>query len=311
MTNGSNITSFAGLPVQRFNPGPGGRREAARRAGQAVAWRIESGYGDGEGVRAAFDGLLDTVGGATVRALVIGQWGDPFEDPPPLDMLTGARDRLPNLRALFIGEMTAEECEISWIKHDDVAPLLAAFPALEVLWIRGADGLRLSPVRHRRLRELAVQSGGLPVEFVRGIADSSFPALEDLELWLGVQEYGGDVSVEDLAPILGGADLPALRRLALRNAEIADELAAAVAAAPVVARLRELDLSLGALSDAGAESLLLGQPLTHLTALNLSHHFMSADLAERLAQELPGVDVDTSDEQDEEEDGFRYVSVAE
>ncbi|MFD0585931.1 STM4015 family protein [Dactylosporangium darangshiense] len=303
MAIGSNIDTFAGLRVRRFRRGERGR---------GVAWRISVDYEAPEDRFAReLDNLIDSVGGVNVEALVIGQWGESYDSAPPLHLLVAARDRLPNLRALFVGEMTYEECEISWIHHGDIAPLLAAFPRLEVLRIRGSEGLRLSPVRHRRLRELAVEAGGLPGAFVRGFADSSFPALQELELWLGIAEYGGDVTVEDLAPILGGADLPALRRLALRNAEIADQVAEALAAAPVVARLEELDLSLGALSDAGAAALLLGQPLTHLRRLDLSHHFMSADVAGRFAEELPGVRVDTSDEQAIDEDGFRYVSVTE
>ncbi|MGI5237495.1 STM4015 family protein [Dactylosporangium sp. CA-139066] len=303
MAIGSNIDTFAGLRVRQFRRGERGR---------GVAWRISVGYDAPEDRFAReLDDLIGSVGGASVEALVIGQWGEAYESAPPLHLLVAARDRLPSLRALFVGEMTYEECEISWINHGDIAPLLGAFPRLEILRIRGSQGLRLSPVRHRRLQELAVEAGGLPGEFVRGLGDSSFPALRELELWLGIREYGGDATIEDLAPIFGGADLPALRRLALRNAEIADEVAEALAAAPVVARLEELDLSMGALSDAGAASLLLGQPLTHLRRLDLSHHFMSAEVAGRFADELPGVHVDTSDEQDIDEDGFRYVSVTE
>jgi len=311
MTISQHITSFAGLPVTAFEPGVVDKLDAAGTPRSAVAWRIDTDYEDSEDVFAeVLDRLLDVVGGEHVHALVIGQWGEAYDTPPPLHRLIGARDRLPGLRALFLGEMTFEECEISWIHHGDIAPLLGAFPALEILRIRGADGLQLAPVRHRRLRELAIESGGLPGAVVRGIGDSSFPALATLELWLGVSEYGGDTIVEDLAPILGGAELPALRRLALRNAEIADLVAAALAGAPVVARLEELDLSLGILSDRGAEALLLGQPLTHLRRLDLSHHFISADLAGRFAAELPGVDVDLSDVQEEDE-GERYVSVSE
>jgi hypothetical protein len=303
MAIGSNIDTFAALRVRQFRHGARGR---------GVAWRISVGYDDAEDRFAReLDLLIDTVGGGSVEALVIGQWGSAYDSAPPLHLLVAARDRLPGLRALFVGEMTYEECEISWINHGDIAPLLGAFPRLEVLTIRGSQGLRLSPVRHRRLRELTVETGGLPGEFVRGLADSSFPVLRELELWLGIREYGGDATIEDLAPILGGAELPQLRRLALRNAEIADAVAEALAAAPVVARLEELDLSMGALSDAGATALLLGQPLTHLRRLDLSHHFMSHDVAGRFAEELPGASVDTSDEQDAADDGFRYVSVTE
>ncbi|WP_238014998.1 STM4015 family protein [Dactylosporangium sp. AC04546] len=312
MTISQHITSFAGLPVTEFQPGVVDRLDAAGTPRGAVAWRIETDYEDSvEVFTSTLDRLLDVVGGEHVHALVIGQWGSAYDTAPPLDRLIAVRDRMPNLKALFVGEMTYEECEISWIHHGEIAPLLGAFPGLEVLWIRGADGLRLAPVRHRRLKELGIESGGLSAAVVRGIADSSFPALTNLELWLGVREYGGDVGIDHLTPILGGAELPALRRLALRNAEIADLVAEALAAAPVVARLEELDLSLGILSDRGAEALLLGQPLTHLRRLGLSHHFISADLGERLAAELPGVEVDLSDEQEADDPTDRYVSVAE
>ncbi|MET7418407.1 STM4015 family protein [Dactylosporangium sp. NPDC005555] len=306
-----HITTFAGLPVMQFGPGVVDKLDAEGTPRSAVAWRIETDYEDGEDVfREILDRCLDVVGGESVHALVIGQWGEAYDTAAPLHLLAAARARLPHLRALFLGEMTGEECEISWITHSDVAPLLAAFPGLEVLRIRGATGLGLSPVRHMRLRELAVESGGLPTGFLRGVLDSHLPALTDLELWLGVSEYGGDITADDLAPVFSGAGLPRLRRLALRNAEIADQIASALAGAPVVPRLEELDLSLGILSDRGAEALLLGQPLTHLRRLDLSHHFISAELADRLRAELPGVDVDLSDEQEEDE-GERYTAVSE
>ncbi|WP_433048579.1 STM4015 family protein [Dactylosporangium sp. CS-033363] len=310
MTIGSNITTFAGLPVRRFEHSRRDRRDGPAR-GDKAAWRIGDYDDDEQKLAETLDRLLATVGAHNVTALVVGVWGEPMSEPPPLHLLTARRDQLTELRALFIGEMTFEECEISWINQGEYAPLLGAFPALEVLHIRGGGGLSLAPVRHRRLRELHVEAGGLPAAFLRGFNDSSFPALADLELWLGTQEYGGDAVVDDLTPIMNGTELPALKRLALRNAEIADDVAGAVAAAPVVARLEHLDLSLGALSDAGAEALLLGQPLTHLRSLDLSHHFMSPDMAARFAEELPGVRVDVSDEQTIDEDGFRYISVAE
>src|SRR5262249_16624377 len=117
-------------------------------------------------------------------------------------------------------------------------------------------------------------------------------------------------SVDDLAPILAGRSLPALTWLGLCNAEIADQIAAAVAAAPVVGRLRVLDLSMGTLSDAGVEALLAGQPLTHLEYLVLRHNVVWARMGERLAGELPGVTVDLSGWKSDEEFG-RYTAVSE
>jgi hypothetical protein len=300
------LTAFAGLPVVAAED----KRDPADPS--AVAWRIdmEDFEADLEEFTAAFEQVLRRSGPAGPTALIIGQWGSAYDTAFPVDLLIEAAPRLGGLRALFIGEMGSEQCEISWIQQGDITGLLAAFPALEHLWVRGAEGLALTPVRHEGLRELVLQSGGLPAAVVRAVGACDLPHLTHLELWLGVDQYGGDARADDLAPILAGRSLPALTHLGLRNAEIADEVAAAVAAAPVVARLRELDLSLGALSDAGAESLLSGQPLTHLASLDLSHHFLSPELAQRLVDELPGVAVDVSDRQREEEWG-RYTAVSE
>jgi len=300
------LTTFAGLPVVAS------AEKEAPADPAAVAWRIEveDFEADPAEFEAAFGQLLERTGPAGPTALIIGQWGSAYDTAFPTDLLVRNAARLGRLRALFIGEMSSEECEISWIQQGDITGVLEAFPALERLWVRGAEGLALTPLRHQGLRELVLQSGGLPATVIRAIGACDLPNLTRLELWLGVDQYGGDARADDLAPILAGRSLPALTHLGLRNAEIADEVAAAVAAAPVVARLAELDLSLGVLGDAGAESLLAGQPLTHLKSLDLSHHFMSPELAQRLVDELPGVAVDVSGRQREEEWG-RYTAVSE
>jgi hypothetical protein len=306
VTINDHLQSFAGMPVVAWDA------EDPPADPSTVAWRLEleDFEADEDEFVAAFDKLLERTGPAGPTALIIGEWGCAYERAFPVDLLVQHAGRLSALQALFIGEMTYEQCEISWIQQGDITPVLAAFPALEQLWVRGAEGLALTPMRHDGLRELILQSGGLPADVVRAVGASDLPNLTHLELWLGVDQYGGDARADDLAPILAGRSLPALTRLGLRNAEIADEVAAAVAAAPIVARLTELDLSMGALSAAGAEALLTGQPLTHLTRLDVSHHFLGPELSQRLVDELPGVTVDVSDPQKEEEWG-RYTAVAE
>ncbi len=58
--------------------------------------------------------------------------------------------------------------------------------------MRGGTDLAFPPVRHTALETLVVETGGLGAEVVRGIVGSDLPALENLELWLGTDEYGGD-----------------------------------------------------------------------------------------------------------------------
>ncbi|MEE1942151.1 STM4015 family protein [Streptomyces sp. TRM 70361] len=316
----SHLGELHGLPVHDFVPDtPAGELPAAG----SVAWRLSYNPYVDDGPEGGFEGLwrsfLETVDTAAVRGLVIGQWGEVGEGEDSssvVEKLTSNTERFPALEAVFIGDVTFEEAEISWIEQSDVTPVLEAYPGLREFGVRGGSGLVFRPVRHEQLRTLRFETGGLPGGVVRGVAASELPALEELEMWLGVTDYGGDATVADLAPILAGDRLPALRGLGLTDSEIQDEIAAAVASAPVVARLHTLDLSMGTLTDTGAEALLSGQPLTHLTKLDLSHHFLSDAMMERIREELEGtgVDVDLSDQEKPEEhngETWRYVAVSE
>jgi hypothetical protein len=305
MTINEHLTTFAGLPVRDVDPsGPPPDYPGS------VAWRLS--VDEEAAFDPAWEAFLTSAIAPDVRALIIGSWGYAADNTAPLEQVRAGAPRLPELRHLFVGDIIAEECEISWINQADLTPVLEAYPALQTLRARGSEGLELRPVRHEALRELGLETGGLPADIVRAVGECDLPALRRLELWLGTDEYGGDVEVDDLAPILAGTRMPALTYLGLRNAEIADMVAEALASAPVVARLHTLDLSLGTLSDVGAAALLGGQPLTHLRRLDLRHHFMSKEMAARLREELKpaGVKVRLGDRQRGEDDG-RFVAVSE
>ncbi|MER5222570.1 STM4015 family protein [Streptomyces flaveus] len=312
-----HLQELHGLPAFDF-PKPGAGQELPEAG--AVAWRLAiAPYEDpSEDFGALWDRFIDSVDLVGVRAIVVGQWDEPYENDSSgiVQRLVDARDRLTSLRAVFIGDLEMEEAEISWIEQSDVTPVLDAYPLLEEFGIRGGTGLRFPAVRHKHLRRLRFEAGGLPGEVVRGVAASELPALEYLDMWLGVEGYGGDATVADLAPLLAGGRFPALRHLGLRNSEIQDEIAAAVAGAPVVAQLKSLDLSLGVLTDEGVTALLGGQPLTHLTRLDLHHNFVTEPVTQRIraALEPSGVEVDLSEPGDSwEDDGVvhRFTAVAE
>ncbi|WP_223166901.1 STM4015 family protein [Nonomuraea sp. SYSU D8015] len=281
----------------------------------AVAWRLtasEESEDFPEKIEETLDWFFDHVDTSQVTALVFGEWEECYEESadPIVARLAAEAERLPALRAIFLGAISPEESEISWIQQADITPLLEAFPKLERLEVRGGSELRMGPVRHDALRMLRMETGGLPGDVVRAVAGSDLPALELLELWFGIDQYGGDATINDVAPIMSGERLPALRHLRLQNSEFQDEIAAAVAAAPIVGRLESLSLSMGSLGDAGAEALLSGQPLTHLRWLNLDHHFMSASMMERVAKALPGVEVVLSG-RESRENSWRFVAVSE
>jgi len=320
MTIDRKTRKFTGLPVVNFSkdlvnvstdPADVSKDTRTDVDPSTVAWRLSGDYERPKEFVESFTRLLETVPADKIEALIFGNWGEASERTCPAQLLVDAADRLVNLRGIFLGDMTSEDCEISWIQQDDVTPLLRAYPRLQTLRVRGAEGLELEPLRHEALRKLVFESGGLGADVVRAVGECDLPELEHLELWLGTSDYGGDANVEDLGAILAGVRLPKLRRLGLRDAEIVDLVAAALAAAPVVARLEKLDLSMGILTDAGAEALLAGQPLTHLGRLNLRHHYLSEGMVRRLVAELPGVKVNVGDRQSAKGDERRYVAVSE
>jgi hypothetical protein len=291
-----HLTRFHGLPVFDL---PSAEAPEALPAADAVAWRLRYDWDEEERFEDIWARFLRTVRAEEVRALIIGAWDEEmFEDDslqPVLQAVIDAKDRLSALRAFFLADVESEENEISWIQQVDLAPLLDAFPDLTELGARGGHRV-FTPVQHAALLSLRLESGGMSGAVVRGIGESKLPALERLELWLGAENYGGDTTVADLAPLLEAGRFPALRHLGLQDSEIQDEIVAAVAAAPVVSTLASLSLSMGVLTDTGAEVLLHGQPLTHLQRLDLHHHFLSDAMMQRLrdALEPAGVELDLS-----------------
>lgn len=320
------LSGFDGLPVFTFEGGWLSRPQPVSlpRDVEGRAWRISVAVLDETDFPQALAGFVERVDTERIRALIVGPWfidTDPADEPPDeaFAALAAHAGRFPRLESLFFGDFDASFFEISWVAMSDPAPLLAAFPRLRRFGLRGTSGLSsMEPLKHAALEELTFQGGGLAPEVVRAISASELPALTGLDLYLGTPDYNGGASPEDLEPILSGRAFPRLRHLGLRNAENADEIAAALAHAPVVAQLESLDLSLGTLTDEGAAALLSGQPLTHLKSLDLHHHYLSEEMEQRVRAELPEAEVDTRERLVAEETDFdgetvvwRYIAVSE
>ena len=307
MTIHEHVMTFHGLPVTDFaiNEPPAG----------PTAWRVFVGtYGADVEFADHWAHFLDTVDTAAVTALVIGPWGEEMFNEtadPAIELIAGAHDRFPALTGIFLGDVIMEEAEISWIHQGDITPLLTAYPRLTELVVRGSESLRLNPVEHNALRSLRFESGGLPGEVVRAVAESKLPALQDLSFWLGVEDYGATWQQADLAHILAGDTLGALRTLGLQNSDEQNSLARWAAESAVVRQLETLDLSMGTLTDEGAEHLL---SLTHLKSLDLHHHYLSDEMAQRLREALPDVRVDLSGKRDPDhydDEVSYYTAIAE
>jgi hypothetical protein len=264
-----HMKEFYGLPVVEYD-------DADSWQGSGIAYRLREEYDDEVKVGDRLNSLLEQAGAGEIKALIIGAWTEACtgsNSSEIIQTLATAASRLPSLKAIFLGEMTYEECEISWINQSDVSPLLAAFPGLEVLRVRGGSGLSFSRVSHKSLRELVIETGGLFRSTIRELFLCDFPELRRLELQLGEANYGFDGSIEDLQPLLAGGLFPKLKYLGLMNSEIANDIAAVIVNSPIADRVETIDLSLGNLDGEGVESLKGLAKNGNLNTLIISHHY--------------------------------------
>lgn len=305
-----HLTTFAGYPLLEWTPDLATVDNPAKVA-FAVRLSWEDYKGGTKQLTDRFATLLSRPYAAQIEALVIGSWGYDSGPDDLIKTMVATASKLPNLKALFVGDIHAEESEISWINQGFLGPLWPAFPTLEHLGIRGGDKLDLGKIVLPNLKSLRIETGGLKRGVVQAIGRADWPALEELVLWLGTENYGATTRVEDLKPFYQAAKMPRLKYLGLCNSDITDEIAVYMATAPLLQRLEVLDLSMGTLSDEGALALLTSPHIKHLRQLDLHHHFLSDAMMRMLAAlKNDHVAVDLSEAQ-EMDDDWRFVAVSE
>ncbi len=301
-----NAKTFIGKRIADYDP------EKKPVAGGKTIYRFRSDYDEANCIP-HLTHFLETSAAAEAIGIVIGNWAGEDCDTDPsavIKLLCENCDRLSSLKAIYLGDIVSEENEISWIHQADVAPLLKAFPRLELLRTRGGNGLAMSCPNHASLRGLICESGGLPAEFVRSVGRSDFPMLEHLELWLGTQEYGGDSTVEDLQPILAGEMFPNLKYLGLRNCEYVNDVAAVIVNSPLVSRIETLDLSFGVMTDEGGRALLSLPTDGSLKHVSLHYNYLTNDVTKLLSKLPIKFDLSKPSHMDEDEE-WRFVAIGE
>lgn len=308
MTISEHASEWMGFPIKAFDP------EKAPKDFTKTIYRLSLEWDDESKMEDLIATFLSLPGASEAPGLVIGSLGEDNQESiePVVEALVAAREQLPNLRGLFLLDVVMEENEISWIQQTQLRPLLNAYPHLEHLRIRGGMGLQIGRGLHQYLKSLIIETGGLPSEVLDDIANSDFPALEHLELWLGTDSYGWDGAIENIRPVYNQNPFPKLRHLGLRNCEIADQVAMEIVKSPILSQLEALDLSLGTLGDQGAQALLDSPAILKLKKLDLHHNYISEALRQKL-DKLPIDEIDTDiDGADEDaDDDERYVAVSE
>lgn len=250
-----------------------------------------------------------------LEEIIIGSWGDSWEAGADeiIEKIIANKEKFAHIKSLFVGDMDYEECEVSWIIQGDYSKLWEAMPQLESLTIKGSTDLSLGQIQHDNLKELTIICGGLPKDVIASIRDAKLPNLEKLMLYIGVEDYGFDGSIDDIKSLLEKSDFPKLSYLGLTDSEIQDEVAEAVVNSKYKAQIKVLDLSMGSLTDMGADILCqhIGE-FTALQTLDVHFHYISEAGVEKLNK--LSVEVNATDPQEEDEwngEIYRYPMLTE
>lgn len=246
-----------------------------------------------------------------LEEVVIGCWGEAWDDGDGAEAIINDiienKEKFSHIKSLFVGDMDFEECEVSWIVQGNYEKLFEAMPQLEKLTIKGSTGLELGKVNAPNLRSLEIICGGLPKEVIQSVRDANLPALEELRLYIGVDDYGFDGSIKDIKELLEKSNFPKLEILGLCDSQIQDEICEAVLASKYMKQMKRLELSMGSLTDKGGQLLLDKLPeFPNVKYLDVHYHFLSDKMMKKL-QALPmEVDTEEQNEPDEWDDEIYY-----
>lgn len=249
-----------------------------------------------------------------LEEIIIGCWGECYDNSaqPIINGIVAHKEAFGHIKSLFVGDMEMEECEVSWIEQADYSKLWEALPQLEKLTIKGSQELQLGEIHHEHLKELEIICGGLPQNVLQSLIQAELPNLTELTLYIGIEDYGFDGSLQDICDLLA-KPLPKVTKLALLDSEIQDEIVDVLMKSDYMKQVTELSLGMGSLSDVGGKLLLEEVPKhSNIVLLDLEYHYMSDEMMEKLKQ-LP-IEVNVEDQQDDDEFNgriYRYPMLTE
>lgn len=239
-----------------------------------------------------------------LEEIIIGCWGESYDNSSQaiVDSFTDNREKFQHIEKLFVGDMEYEECEVSWIEQADYSKLWDAWPQLKNLTIKGSNDLSFGKIKHDNLQELEIICGGLPERVIQQISDAELPNLRKLNLYIGVEDYGFDGDVSSIENLLEADFIKNLDYLGLGDSEIQDEIVEAFFKYGDLGKLKTLDFSNGTLTDKGGQILLdHAAKLKQLEKLDLTYHYMSDEMMEKL--KATGLPVVLDEQQEAEDDG--------
>lgn len=229
-----------------------------------------------------------------------------------------AKDLLPNLRALFIGD--TKELMSSQVYIYNILPILKAYPNLELLKVRGQidnenflkldfekqqagntfnKNLVIKKVfQHANLKSLIIEADELSKSNITKIFNLSLPSLEYLELQ---GSFGLDI--ESLNSLFKKS-FPNLLYLGLINTRNTNAILKALIESPIIDNLKILNLSQGDLITLEDIDLLKSPKINQLYTLNISKSCFKSSMLEKLNDLRCQVIADS-------QESYRYDSLCE
>lgn len=228
----------------------------------------------------------------SLKHMIIANWPYPYENDgsqPVIDWIVAHNDIFANLETLHIGDMTYEECEISWIGQADYSALWQALPNLKHLIVQGSMDLVFGQIDSEALESIEIICGGLPGGVIDEITKAKAPNLKKVNLYLGDENYGFDGDLDAVKRFLAESDFPKLTYLGICNIDykFADEVAGFIGDCKYAPQVEILDMSKSVLTDKGGQALLDNlHKFPKLKLLDLEYHYLSDEMMDKF-KKLP------------------------
>ena len=294
--------NFVGKPIRKF----------ATSINPSSAVKVLSDYDEASKVSDKLERLAKLPEAQEMDTLIIGTWQD-SHDPtlsPIIEKIKELKGAFSGLKHLFVGDMDSEECEMSWIQQVDYSDFYQHYPVLETFGVRTGEGLKLGNIKLPYLKNLIIETGGMNKSILNDVINSDLSSLEHLELWLGTDDYGCDIGMDELKPLLNKT-YPNLKYLGLKNYHEQTELAKHLKGAPILNTVETLDISMGILKDEGAEALYNNDDLLKLKHINCRHHFISAAWQKKLKEKFASQNINLADAEEPYDEDYYYVEIGE
>jgi uncharacterized protein (TIGR02996 family) len=212
----------------------------------------------------------------------------------------------PNLRKLIFDRGDFWDISSTYLNQlDSVYPRVPNLEHLEII----LGNMNLGKIDLPNLRHFEVWTGGFNTDNMQSVLDAKWPKLETLLLRFGDNEdYGANCTIDDVLPLLSSKNFSKVKHLALANSSFINDLIPHLAKSPLLEQLETLDLSLGIMTDEGANAIVEhAEAFKHLRKLDVHRNYLTSDACAALQRVVADTDVSAQ----ETDDDYRYCQIGE